>query len=110
MEKEMEYLKIGEALIGEEQVMEMAKYINHLEQDNAKLLGELQQTKSYLSATLQQRNSAENKLRTLVQQKQNTIDIKPIVTNIASNVDLINPEQWAVPAGRVITTPKSNKI
>jgi hypothetical protein len=110
MEKKMEYLKIGEALIGEEQVMEMAKYINHLEQDNAKLLGELQQTKSYLSATLQQRNSAENKLRTLVQQKQNTIDIKPIVTNIASNVDLINPEQWAVPAGRVITTPKSNKI
>ncbi len=110
MEKEMEYLKIGEALIGEEQVMEMAKYINHLEQDNAKLLGELQQTKSYLSATLQQRNSAENKLRTLVQQKQNTIDIKPIVTNIASNVDLINPEQWAVPAGRVITTPKSNKL
>jgi DNA repair protein RadC len=110
MEKEMEYLKIGEALIGEEQVMEMAKYINHLEQDNAKLLGELQQTKSYLSATLQQRNSAENKLRTLVLQKQNTIDIKPIVTNIATNVNLINPEQWAVPAGRVITTPKSNKL
>jgi DNA repair protein RadC len=110
MEKEMEYLKIGEALIGEEQVIEMAKYINHLEQENAKLLGELQQTKSYLSATLQQRNSAENKLRTLVLQKQNTIDIKPIVTNIATNVNLINPEQWAVPAGRVITTPKSNKI
>ena len=110
MENEMEYLKIGEALIGEEQVMEMAKYINHLEQDNAKLLGELQQTKSYLSATLQQRNSAENKLRTLVQQKQNTIDIKPIVSSMVTNVELINPEQWAVPAGRVITTPKSNKL
>jgi len=110
MEKEMEYLKIGEALIGEEQVLEMAKYINHLEQTNAKLLGELEQTKSYLSVTVQQRNSAENKLKTLIQQQQNTIDIKPIVTNIASNVDLINPEQWAVPAGRVITTPKSNKI
>jgi hypothetical protein len=110
MEKEMEYLKIGEALIGEEQVMEMAKYINHLEQDNAKLLGELQQTKSYLSATLQQRNSAENKLRTLVQQKQNTIDIKPIVSSMATNVELINPEQWAVPAGRVSVVPKQNKI
>jgi hypothetical protein len=110
MEKEIEYLKIGEALIGEEQVMEMAKYINHLEQDNAKLLGELQQTKSYLSATLQQRNSAENKLRTLVQQKQNTIDIKPIVSSMATNVELINPEQWAVPAGRVSVVPKQNKI
>ena len=110
MEKEMEYLKIGEALIGEEQVMEMAKYINHLEQDNAKLLGELQQTKSYLSATLQQRNSAENKLRTLVQQKQNTIDIKPIVSSMVTNVELINPEQWAVPAGRVSVVPKQNKI
>ena len=110
MEKEIEYLKIGEALIGEEQVLEMAKYINHLEQDNAKLLGELQQTKSYLSATLQQRNSAENKLRTLVQQKQNTIDIKPIVSSMVTNVELINPEQWAVPAGRVSVVPKQNKI
>jgi hypothetical protein len=110
MEKEMEYLKIGEALIGEEQIMEMAKYINHLEQTNAKLLSELEQSKSYLSATLQQRNSAENKLRTLVQQQHSTIDIKPIITNIATNADLVNPEQWAVPEGRVITTPKSNKI
>ena len=106
----MEYLKIGEALIGEEQIMEMAKYINHLEQTNAKLLSELEQSKSYLSATLQQRNSAENKLRTLVQQQYSTIDIKPIITNIATNADLVNPEQWAVPEGRVITTPKSNKI
>ena len=110
MKNKEQYLTIGEALIGEEQVMEMAKYINHLEQENAKLLGELQQTKSYLSATLQQRNSAENKLRTLVQQKQNTIDIKPIVSSMVTNVELINPEQWAVPAGRVITTPKSNKL
>ena len=110
MEKEMEYLKIGEALIGEEQVMEMAKYINHLELTNAKLMSELEQSKSYLSATLQQRNSAENKLRTLVQQQHSTIDIKPIITNIATNVDLVNPEQWAVPEGRVITTAKSNKI
>jgi hypothetical protein len=27
-----------------------------------------------------------------------------------TSLDLINPEQWAVPEGRVITTPKSNKI
>jgi hypothetical protein len=111
MEKEMEYLKIGEALIGEEQIMEMAKYINHLEQTNAKLLSELEQSKSYLSATLQQRNSAENKLRTLVQQQINTIDIQSIQkAPINTSINLINPEQWAVPEGRVITTPKSNKI
>ena len=110
MENTTEYLKIGEALIGEEQVMEMAKYINHLEQTNVKLMGELEQAKSYLSVTVQQRNSAESKLKTLVEKQNNTIDIKPIVTSMATNVELINPEQWAVPAGRVITTPKSNKI
>jgi hypothetical protein len=32
------------------------------------------------------------------------------VTVINSELDLINPEQWAVPKGRVITTPKSDKI
>jgi hypothetical protein len=26
-----------------------------------------------------------------------------------TELDLVNPEQWAVPKGRVITTPKSNK-
>jgi hypothetical protein len=25
-------------------------------------------------------------------------------------LNLVNPEQWAVPKGKVITTPKSNKI
>ena len=111
MENTTEYLKIGEALIGEEQVMEMAKYINHLEETNVKLLEELKQTKSYLSVTLQQRNSAENKLRTLVQQQINTIDIQSIQkAPINTSINLINPEQWAVPEGRVITTPKSNKI
>jgi hypothetical protein len=26
-----------------------------------------------------------------------------------TELDLVNPEQWAVPKGKVITTPKSNK-
>ena len=96
MEKEMEYLKIGEALIGEEQIMEMAKYINHLEQTNAKLMSELEQSKSYLSATLQQRNSAEQKLRNVLEMRMNTVPLttEVIKTEIVSAIDLMNPEQY----------------
>ena len=111
MDNETKQIKIGEALIGEPQIMEMAAYINHLEQTNAKLLEELKEAKAYLTATLQQRASAEGKLRSVLEQKQQQIVplTKAIVTNL-STIDLINPEQWGVPEGRVITTPKSNKL
>jgi len=111
MDNETKQIKIGEALIGEPQIMEMAAYINHLEQTNAKLLEELKEAKAYLTATLQQRASAEGKLRSVLEQKQQqTVPLtKAIVTNV-SNIELINPEQWGVPEGRVITTPKSNKL
>lgn len=110
--EDKQYLKIGEALIGEEQVMEMAAYINHLETENAKIMEELKASKAYLSATIQQRNSAQNKLRTVLEKQINTIDITnvPVQTAEFSVVgDLVNPEQWAVPEGKVISTPKSNK-
>ena len=89
------YLQIGEAQIDEKAVLEMAAYINHLEKDNAKLLEELKEAKAYLAATLQQRASAEGKLRSLLEQKaQQTIPItKAVVTNL-STIDLINPEQY----------------
>ena len=95
MDNETEQIKIGEALIGAPQIMEMAEYINHLEQDNAKLLEELKDAKAYLAATLQQRASAEGKLRSLLEQRvQQTIPItKAVVTNL-SNIELINPEQY----------------
>ena len=95
MDNETEQIKIGEALIGAPQIMEMAEYINHLEQDNAKLLEQLKEAKAYLAATLQQRASAEGKLRTLLEQRvQQTIPItKAVVTNL-STIDLINPEQY----------------
>jgi hypothetical protein len=111
MDNETKQIKIGEALIGEPQIMEMAAYINHLEQTNAKLLEELKEAKAYLTATLQQRASAEGKLRSVLEQKaQQTVPLtKAIVTNV-SNIELINPEQWGVPEGRVITTPLSNKL
>jgi hypothetical protein len=110
--EDKQYLKIGEALIGEEQVMEMAAYINHLETENGKIMEELKASKAYLSATIQQRNSATNKLRTVLEKQINTIDITnvPVQSAEFSIVgDLVNPEQWAVPEGKVITTPKSNK-
>jgi hypothetical protein len=110
--EDKQYLQIGEAFIGEEQIMEMAAYINHLETENAKIMEELKASKAYLAATVQQRNSATNKLRTVLENKINTIDITNVPIQSAEFTmvgELVNPEQWAVPEGRVITTPKSDK-
>jgi arginine deiminase len=93
-----------------EDFMEMATYVAHVEKERVAMFEELKKTKAYLSATLQQRNSAEIKYKALLEQK--TQQIVPIseVTVINTQLDLVNPEQWAVPKGKVITTPKSNKI
>jgi hypothetical protein len=110
--EDKQYLKIGEALIGEEQVMEMAAYINHLETENAKIMEELKASKAYLSATIQQRNSAQMKLKNVLERQISTIDITNVPVQSAEFTmvgELVNPEQWAVPEGRVITTPKSDK-
>jgi hypothetical protein len=88
--------------------MEMATYVAMSEKKNVELLEELKKTKAYLTATIQQRNSAEIRYQELLAQKSvNTI---PITETVVMNSQLINPEQWAVPADRVNTTPKSNKI
>ena len=90
--------------------MEMAAYVAMSEKKNVELLNQLRETKAYLSATLQQRNSAEQKYQNLLAQK--TLQTIPLteVTVINTELDLVNPEQWAVPKGKVITTPKSNKL
>jgi len=111
--EDKQYLQIGEAQIDEKAVMEMAAYINHLETENAKIMEELKASKAYLSATIQQRNSATNKLRTVLENKINTIDITNIPIQSAEFTmvgELINPEQWAVPEGKVSKIEKSNKI
>jgi hypothetical protein len=89
--------------------MEMAAYVAMSEKKNVELLNQLRETKAYLSATLQQRNSAEQKYQNLLAEK--ALQTVPITEAVVMNAsfDLINPEQWAVPEGRVITTPKSNK-
>ena len=110
--EDKQYLQIGEAFIGEEQIMEMAAYINHLETENGKIMEELKASKAYLAATVQQRNSATSKLRTVLERQINTVDITDIPVQSAEFTmvgELTNPEQWAVPEGRVSVVPKSDK-
>ena len=90
--------------------LEMATYVAHVEKERIAMFEELKKTKAYLSATLQQRNSAEMKYKALLEQKTQQIVPLTEVTVINTELDLVNPEQWAVPKGKVITTPKSNKI
>lgn len=80
----------------QEDFMQMAQYVAHLEQTNTKLLEELRQAKAYLSATLQQRNSAEQKLRNVLEARMNTVPVttETIKTEIVSAIDLMNPEQY----------------
>jgi hypothetical protein len=79
-----------------EDFMQMAEYVAHVEGINAKLLEDLREAKSYLSATIQQRNSAEAKLRNVLDMRMNTTNIptQTIKTNIISSIDLMNPEQY----------------
>ena len=90
--------------------MEMATYVAMSEKKNVELLEELKKHKAYLTAAIQQRNSAEMKYQALLEQR--TQPIVPIteVTVVNTELDLVNPEQWAVPKGKVNTTPQSNKI
>jgi hypothetical protein len=89
----------------------MAKYVAHVENQNRVLLEQLKESKAAVLATVQQRNSLNAKLQNMILDKVNTIDIQSIQSvPMNTSLDLINPEQWAVPEGRVITTPKSNKI
>jgi hypothetical protein len=79
-----------------EDFMQMAEYVAHVEAVNAKLLEDLREAKSYLSATIQQRNSAEAKLRNVLDMRMNTVPLttEVIKTEIVSAIDLMNPEQY----------------
>lgn len=75
--------------------MAMAEYVAHVEGINKKLLEDLRDAKAYLSATIQQRNSAEAKLRNVLEMRMNTIPVtETIKTEIVSAIELINPEQY----------------
>ena len=75
--------------------MEMAKYVHHVELQNQKLVEGLRETKAALMATVQQRNSLNAKLQTLLSEKMNTIDISAMKTEVVNtNIELVNPEQY----------------
>jgi hypothetical protein len=80
-----------------------------VERERVNMFEELKKTKAYLTATIQQRNSAEMKYQALLAQQTQTVVPLSEVTVMNTELDLVNPEQWAVPKGKVITTPKSNK-
>jgi len=93
-----------------EDFMEMAKYCHHLEQTNGQLLSQLKECKAGLMATVQQRNSLNLKLQNILLERANTIDVTSIKTEIVTNKELENPEMYRVPEGKVITTPKADRI
>jgi hypothetical protein len=90
--------------------MEMAKYVAHTEAQNRVLLEQLREAKAMLVATVQQRNSLNARLQQLVHDKINTVDISSIQTEIVTNVDLQNPEMYAVPKERLGLTEKADRI
>ena len=90
--------------------MEMAKYCHHLESNNRILLEQLKEAKAALMATVQQRNSLNARLQALVHEKVNTIDISAIKSEIVTNVELTNPEMYAVPKERLGLGEKADRI
>jgi len=72
--------------------LEMAKYVAHVENENRMLLEKLKECKSAVLATVQQRNSLNAKLQNMILDKVNTIDIQSVPIN--TSLELINPEQY----------------
>lgn len=95
--------------ITKEDFIELSQYTYKIEQERGQLLEQLRECKAALAATVQQRNSLHAKLQNMLLDKANTVNVQAIKTEIVTNAELVNPEQWAVPADRVSTTPKSNK-
>lgn len=91
----------------QEDFLEMAKYVAHTENQNRQLLEQLREAKAMLAATVQQRNSLNAKLQNVLLEKVNTINVQTVPMQ---TMDLTNPEIYAIPEGKVIETPKSNKI
>jgi hypothetical protein len=79
----------------QEDFIELARYTHHLEQTNGQLLAQLQDAKSMLAATVQQRNSLNAKLQNIMLERVNTIDITNAKKeSISTTLELVNPEQY----------------
>jgi hypothetical protein len=97
--------------LSKEDFLEMAKYCHHIEGQNGMLLAQLQEAKAMLTATVQQRNSLNAKLQTMLSERANTIDIKEVnKSTIETIVVAENPEMYRVPAHRLGLTPNSDRL
>jgi hypothetical protein len=83
-----------------EDFLEMARYIQHLEE-------QLEGAKTAGLTLMTQRNNLQKKYNLLLAQKHAGIVEKPVNTVLDIDFDLINPEQWAVPQNKVITSQNS---
>lgn len=77
--------------------IQMAQYVQHLEE-------QLEGAKSAGLAIMAQRNNLQKKFNLLLAQRQAGVVEKPINTVMDIDFDLINPEQYAVPSQKVITS------
>lgn len=80
--------------LSDEDILDMAKYIAYLENENKNIIEQLREAKAALAATVHQRNSLNAKLQTLLSEKKNIINIQSVP--MQTDVDLINPEQYRI--------------
>lgn len=80
-----------------EDFLQMAHYIQHLEE-------QLEGAKSAGIAIMTQRNNLQKKYNMLLAEKHAGIVEKPVNRVLDIDFDLVNPEQYAVPENKVITS------
>lgn len=105
----MKELNFDDIEITKEDFIELSQYTYKIEQERGQLLEQLRECKAALAATVQQRNSLHAKLQNVLLDRANTINVQAIKTEIVTSAELVNPEQYAVPEGKVSIVPKSNK-
>ena len=88
--------------LSEEDIIEMARYIAHLEDENKNLIHQLKEHKAYLLATLQQRASAEGKVKELNDKLilQNSFEVQ-VAETISSTLQAEPIEQYRIKKGMV---------
>ena len=77
--------------------MQMAQYVQHLEE-------QLEGAKSAGIAIMTQRNNLQKKYNMLLAQKYAGVEEKVVNSVLDVEFDLVNPEQYAVPSQKVITS------
>lgn len=92
----MEIKTLDDLEVTKEDFIELSRYTYKIEGERNQLLEQLREAKAMLAATVQQRNSLHARLQNIMLDKANTVDISAIKTEIVTNMDLTNPEQYRV--------------